>query len=375
MSTYVTAILGGAFLGLSLLATFSMYRFWGYPYDKENRRSACPQWKMNIHRAIGYAYLLLYALLMSQMLPRLWTYQVEFPARTVAHIVLGIAIGVLLLIKVSILRWFRHFEEWMPVLGTLVLLCTFVLVGLSVPFVLKERALAAAVGGAFSPANLARVARLLPAADLPAASDPRALATAPELLAGREVLLTKCVHCHDLKTAITRPRTPTDWGSTVRRMAEKPALGVEFTARDVGRVTAYLVAITPELQASAKARRARLLRQAEARQVTGAPAPAGTEQPLAGPAPAGRQADPAPPDAAPATGQVATPGDAAAAKAAFERICASCHELGDVEEAPPRDAAAVRALVARMVDNGLEASAAELHLVEEHLRRTYVEKR
>src|SRR5690606_23081843 len=110
MSTALTARLGIVFLGLALLATYLMFQYWGYPYDKEKRKSECPQWKMNIHRGVGYAYVALYVLMMAQMLPRMWTYQVEFPARTVAHIMLGITIGVLLLIKISILRWFRHFE-------------------------------------------------------------------------------------------------------------------------------------------------------------------------------------------------------------------------------------------------------------------------
>ena len=73
-----------------------------------------------------------------QMVPRLWEYQVEFPARTVAHFMLGFTIGVILLLKVSILRWFRHFEEWMPVLGVGLLTCTVLLSALSLPFVFRE---------------------------------------------------------------------------------------------------------------------------------------------------------------------------------------------------------------------------------------------
>lgn len=68
---------------------------------------------MWLHRGLGYAFVVLYVV-MWRMVPRLWTYQVELPARSVAHLLLGFTIGFLLLVKISILRFFRHFEEWMP---------------------------------------------------------------------------------------------------------------------------------------------------------------------------------------------------------------------------------------------------------------------
>jgi hypothetical protein len=142
MPISVSAVLGVVFLALAFVSTFMMFKFWGYPYDKERRKSECPQWKMNIHRGVGYAYGIIYLVMMAQMVPRLWEYQVEFPARTVAHIMLGFTIGVILILKISILRWFRHFEEWMPVLGVALLTCTVLLSGLSLPFVFREQVLA-----------------------------------------------------------------------------------------------------------------------------------------------------------------------------------------------------------------------------------------
>jgi mono/diheme cytochrome c family protein len=285
---------------------------------------------MNVHRGVGYAYAILYVVMMVQMVPRLWTYQVEFPARTVAHIMLGITIGVILLVKISILRWFRHFEEWMPVLGVAMLLCTFLLTGLSVPFVLKERALAAAaVGGdVYSAENRARVARLLPEAGFPPEAPLAELSTEPALRDGREVLLSKCVECHDLKTVIS-----------------KPPLGSVITEPDMYRVSAYLIAITPDLQRSAKKKREQVMAQAEARAAVEAPA---------APAPAF---------------------DHERARSTFEKVCSQCHELSDVDEEPPTSADEARALIARMVDeNGLEASKEELALVEGWLNEKYVKK-
>lgn len=48
---------------------------------------------------------------MCAMIPRLWTDQVELPARTVAHLVIGIAIGAILILKISIVRFFKYLEK------------------------------------------------------------------------------------------------------------------------------------------------------------------------------------------------------------------------------------------------------------------------
>ncbi|RMH36531.1 MAG: hypothetical protein D6689_22415 [Deltaproteobacteria bacterium] len=351
MTTSINAALGVTFLALAVLATALMYQFWGYPYDKEARKSACPQWKMNIHRGVGFAYALVYVVLMVQMVPRMWQYQVEFPARTVAHMMLGITIGVLLLIKISILRFWRHFEEWMPFLGTALLLCTFLLTGLSLPFVYKVKRLEARApgGGAFSAESRARVARLLGNVDMGPDANPGALATETALRRGRSVLLRKCVQCHDLKTIISKPRTPADWYRTVVRMADKPTLGEPIDARDQREVTAFLVAITPDLQRSAKRKRedalARRAAEHAAKRVTATPA-----------------------QSAAATAAV----DPADAKATFERVCSQCHEWTDIAEEEPESVEDVDDLIERMVGNGLEAPAEDLAKVRWHLMHTYV---
>jgi len=353
VSVAVTGVLGVLFLGLAVAATLLMFQFWGYPYDEVNKKSSCPQWKMNIHRGVGYAYFIVYIILMSQMVPRMWTYQVEFPARTVAHIILGITIGVILVVKISILRWFRHFEEMMPTLGLLLLLCTFLLVGLSVPFVLKERVLASTGDGVFADANRQRVATLLVAAGV---TDTEAgagdITTVRGLQKGREVLLSKCTYCHDLRTAISRPRTPKDWFRTVTRMAEKPSLGPQLSPAEVVSTTAYLVAITPDLQNSAAKKRQeekdRKAAMVAAKSVATAPPPAA--------------------DAPPKTF------DATKAKELYDEVCSQCHGLEDVDDAPPTSAKETDELIERMVENGLEESKEDLTLIRGHMLKTFVEK-
>ncbi len=392
MPISVTATLGVLFLVLAFVSTYLMFRFWGYPYDKERKKSECPQWKMNIHRAVGYSYAGVYVVMMTQMVPRLWEYQVEFPARTVAHIMLGFTIGVLLLLKISILRWFRHFEEWMPAIGVGLLTCTVLLSGLSLPFVVREQAIASAEE-TFSSENRARVRELLATAGFPEGTDLDRLSGARELRHGRRVLLEECTFCHDLRTAISRPRTPGDWVRTVQRMAEKPTLGPHIGPEEANAAAAYLVAITPELQRSAKSKRAEDMEKEESLQAATdlndeggdaeeADTAADTDKPADADADkAGdvdskkdsKDAEPAVASAEPKPKK--SPPDPAAAKKEFEQTCSKCHGLSDVDDAPPRTAAQVRSLIKRMAENGMEASRKELELIRYHMIKTYVEKK
>jgi hypothetical protein len=245
-----TAALGIIFVVLGFAAMFLMYHLWGYPFDKATRTSEAPRWAMLLHRLLGYAFAAIYIVLMWKMVPRLWQYQVEFPARTVVHIVVGFSVGFLLLVKIAIMRFFRHFEEWMPYLGTGIMLGTVILIGLSIPYAFQERHLAEA---ALSETNRIRVAQMLPSANLPSGAPTASeLSTEKSLKSGRDVLLGNCVKCHDLKTILAKPRTPAGWWQTVDRMSDKPALFEPLTDRETYDVTAYLIAITPDLQRSSK---------------------------------------------------------------------------------------------------------------------------
>ena len=257
MNTSFTAILGVVFLVLAFASVFLMYHLWGYPFDKATRTSSAPRWAMYLHRGIGYLYATVYVVMMWQMVPRMFTYQVEFPARTVAHIMLALTIGFILVIKISIMRFFRHLEEWMPYLGTSLLLCTILLTGLSLPSAYKEKQLARGTkgGDVYSPQNLERLKKVLPEAEFPKEAVLAELTSIDTLRKGRKVLLQDCVECHDLKTILTKPRSPADWVHTVERMADKPAFGEPLNDKSQWAVSAYLIAITPEIQESAAKKR------------------------------------------------------------------------------------------------------------------------
>ena len=347
VNTFVSALMGISFAVLGTVTVFLMFHLWGYPFDKVTRKSEAPRTLMILHRVMGFAFLALYIFMMVQMVPRLMRYQVEFPARTVAHIVLAITVGFLLVVKISIIRFFRHLEEWMPVLGTSLLLCTWLLVALSVPFAFRERQLRAkALGGDVSSVqNLERLRLVLPTCGLPKEAPLNDIATVKGLAAGREVLLTKCVQCHDLKTILSRPRAPRDWVQTVDRMTEKPVLGEAVDEQEQWHVAAYLIAITPDLQQSAKKARAQKNKAKEAKVA----AVAAMEGPV-----------------------VQTYVDINAVKPLFEAKCSECHDLSDADKHVWKGEPDVKETMERMIDNGLEATPLELEQLRQYLVATYV---
>jgi mono/diheme cytochrome c family protein len=351
MDTLTNAMLGMLFLILGAAGTFLMYRLWGYPFDHLTHKSAAPPGLMRVHRFIGYAYGVLYVVLMAQMLPRLWTYEIEYPARTVAHLVLGMTIGILLLIKVAIVRFFRHLESTLiPFIGTTLLVCTALLIGLSVPFALKEVYLHRSVvgGAAFSNENLERVSHLLPRAGFPQDADINELATVEALKEGRDVLLRKCVTCHDLRTVLARPRTPVQWVETVQRMAGRSVFEPIGETEQL-RVAAYLIAISPDLQQSVRQKREQEKQSVDSRETTAQFAVT-----------------------VPAFGLSGKSFDLAAAREVFSNLCSQCHGAANTDRKPPSSAAEVQSLILRMVDNGLEATGEELEMVAFYLHETYV---
>src|SRR5688572_10973824 len=110
LSTTLNMWLGIAFVALAIVAVILQAWLWGYPMDPPNDprgKSLAPRSWTNVHRAVGALYVIIYVVLMIQMVPRLWEYQVELPARTVIHACMGITIGCLLIAKFMIIRFFQ----------------------------------------------------------------------------------------------------------------------------------------------------------------------------------------------------------------------------------------------------------------------------
>ena len=345
MSSVINVFLAIAFVVLAFSATFLMYHLWGYPFNAKEHRSSAPRWAMALHRLMGWIFVAIYVYLMIQMLPRMWTYQIELPARTVFHLVLGYSIGGLLIVKIAIVRFFKHLESTLaPPLGTTLFLLTIVLMGLALPSVWRERVLAAqALGGeGFTEERLQRVRDQLP--DI--GYDPETIdemASRGSLFEGRQLLRSKCVQCHDLRTILARPRTPKNWRDTVERMANRSTVVTSFSEQEKWQITSYLIAITPTLQNSIMERQKQLSASADSMNAI-------------------KKANET-------IGQASGDFDVVAAREVFESKCSQCHSPDLALDKSFESADEVQQTVTRMVSNGLEASMSEFEQIVRFLHQ------
>jgi len=347
MGASINAVFGGVFLLLALFLTFLMYYLWGFPFDKKKHRSSAPRSLMNLHRVMGWGFVGIYMILMWDMVPRLWTYQVELPARTVIHLTLGIAVGAILLIKIMVVRFFKHMESTLaPILGTSLLICTLLLTGLALPFAAREAYLRANAldGNNFAQDRIDRVTKFLPLIGFQDEAGLLDLASSIGLAEGRDVLTRKCTQCHDLRTILVKPRTPEAWHNTVTRMANRSTILNPINESDQWRVTAYLIAISPTLREGVSDRRIETM------------ATTATENAVA-------RAD------------IAVPlnFDVSAAQDLFEIKCSQCHSPILVEGAGIANRDDAVALVTRMVGNGLTAKDEELGQIMAYLTDRFVD--
>ncbi len=349
MTTTISMWLGIAFLGLALVAMLLQAWLWGPQYwDAEKKKSLAPRLWVNVHRAVGFAYVAIYVVMMWNMVPRLWQYQFELPARTIMHAVAAISIGVLLLTKIGIIRFFRHFEEATPKIGFGIMLCTVILAVLSVPYALRAHDIS---GKTLDPQNIERVERILASLDLQGKPEPKSLVTREAFSHGREILVKKCTPCHDMRTVLVRPRTGNGWHSVTTRMLDKPSIvGEALEERDVPFVTAYLVAITPDLQKSMKQRKeTERKRAAMSRNIVK------------------RAVDD--------SGAVAAPYDANAAKEAFDARCSECHGIEEVEEYGGGTREDWSEVISRMVrEEEAEVSSEDAAQISQYLANLYPKK-
>ena len=351
LSSLGNSILGTVLFTLAAALTFLMFYIWKFPYDHERLQSFAPPTSIITHRLLGYLYVVIYLYIMWNMVPRLWSYQIELPARTVMHLSLGILIGALLVIKIVIVKYFKHMEARLaPILGSGLFICTFLLVALVLPFSLREVYLESTALGdkTMIEARVKRVRELLPAAGLKDSQLLDELSSKKGLIAGRRILTAKCVQCHDLRTVLARPRTPKAWQQTISRMANRSTILNPITEEDQWFVTAYLIAVSPTLQETLKQRR-----RMEAISIKSAENMESIVK---------------------LSGEEEYEYDPATAKELFEQKCSQCHSHNQVEQSPPATRMDVIALVQRMVGNGLTASELELNLIIQYLARTYVTK-
>lgn len=351
MSVTISMWLGLLFLVLAITAVFLQAWLWGPKFWNEaEKKTEAPKAWLRVHAGVGYVYGLIYVVMMWNMFPRLWEYQYELPARTVIHAVVAIILGVLLITKIIILLFFRHFEEATPKFGFGLLMCTVILITLSVPHAARAIDLQGRIA---DPENLARVEGVVSELEFDeGAPEVEQLISRRGLQKGRDLLVNKCVSCHDMRTILLKPRTGDRWHELVVRMQDKPDpfSSEPLTNAEVPYVTTYLIAITPDIQASRKRKVEEEREQRKANEAT-----------MAAMANA--------PEAAADSSSPAV--DEAKAKDILDNRCMDCHELDEVENYGGGDIEQWSKVIAQMIEEGAEVPEDEAVILARYLAATY----
>lgn len=147
--------------------------------------STAPRFPTNVHRVLGYVFALVYAALLFEMLPRVWQFREATPV-SVVHGAVGIAVGVLLAVKIAVIRRFQRFGHRLPWIGGALAVSTLLVAALGIV-----------------PAW--RVLR-------------PGMVVSPQLARGRDVVSGKCIQCHGASTIASEREDARKWGRITRRM-------------------------------------------------------------------------------------------------------------------------------------------------------------
>lgn len=193
MNMLTTIWLGVAMAMIAVVNVGLMAWLWRFPMvpDPTGRDphgvSTAPRLWTNVHRGLGFLFVLLYLALLWEMVPRAWEFRVQTPIG-IWHGVLGALVGVLLIIKISVIRRFTHFGNRLPIIGGSLAVVTWLSVGLSTPPAWRV------------------VQPLTP--------------LSPELQKGRVVVSQKCVQCHGASLIAGEREDARKWNRITRQMQE-----------------------------------------------------------------------------------------------------------------------------------------------------------
>ncbi len=258
MDPNLAAVLGGLFVGTGAAAVVLMLRVYGKPIETKGRLAT-----IRVHRALGWAYTLIYLVMMVAMVDKALGYA-QLDGFHGVHMAIGTLIFPLLLTKILIVRFFTRLHNLLPVLGISVFSLGLVTVGMGVlPFLAATAGVKDTSG--FTPEQLATEgetqvqARCTKCHDLDRVYDQKgkrsrelgestlnrmikldpplrdvrepilaylrqelSAAPTPEgaMLIGASLLEARCQKCHALDRVYRYTKTKEDWLSTVRRYAE-----------------------------------------------------------------------------------------------------------------------------------------------------------
>lgn len=221
MAIETTTAVAIAFLLMAVVNVSLMAWLWRFPLDQSGISTAPRLW-VNVHRTIGYLFLLTYIVMLTVMVPKALAYR-EFTAASCIHIAAGVLFGPVLLSKILVIRVFKALGGKLPWFGGTLLVGTIVLVA----------------------------SVIIPAIKL--SSGPSS--------AGKAVATTKCIQCHGASRIMSETRSQKGWQEIGHEMAEiAEKFGRALTEEEAELAAAYLYRIAPGTKGgddSGKGRRGR----------------------------------------------------------------------------------------------------------------------
>lgn len=151
--------------------------------------------RIALHRAFGWVFTAAFLVMFGTMFGRFYAYWEEDPARIVAHYTAAFALLMLLLLKVSIPRYYPGFRKYLFPLGTSVLLLAFLTTASALAH------------------YLVRMTQQTPYISH------ASISSAPDLELGKQLFIERCRTCH-LLDKILKIRTKESWEKIVDSMAK-----------------------------------------------------------------------------------------------------------------------------------------------------------
>jgi len=218
MNPLTSTILSGIFLLIGAAAVYFMMTKMG------RKEIPHPDRYTRLHKWSGWVFVVLFLVLFVFMLERIENYYEEASPRITFHVVLSVALFLLILIKVSIPRYFKMLGKHLFFLGTAVYLTAFTLVTITAGYyIIWNYEQEPYISHADFPEHLKDV-------DL-----------------GKELFILRCSTCHLLKN-IMKPRSREAWEKVVNEMVK--IAEPRITADEANQILHYLYAVlTPEEKA------------------------------------------------------------------------------------------------------------------------------